>query len=290
MANENFGTLEGRRKAGRLLVKWIRSNPKAAKLAGVCVAKEIRRPPLSPLLAEFVGILIGDGGIRNGLQVAISFDRSKDQKYAVWLQHVTKRLFGLNSSLSLRKKSLGGDVVISSVNLVRYLEKIAGLKPGNKLRNGLDVPSWIWERWSYQIACLRGLMDTDGGPFVHRYQVNGKWYAYPKLCFCSRSAPLRASVCRLFKEIGFHPRLARSKLIFLDRRNEVERFYRVVGTRHVRHESVVGSVRSAWVVREGCESGRFELTANELTCQKWVPGFKSQPLRHISDIREYALT
>lgn len=270
----NPGTPEGRRKAGQLLVEWIRNHPEAAKLGGVAVAKEIKHPPRSPLLAEFVGVLLGDGGIRNALQVTISFDQKKDREYVKWLQRTVKRLFGLEGFLSLRKNNFGGDIVVSSVKLVRCLPEIAGLRPGNKLRNGLDVPDWIWERRSYQIGCLRGLMDTDGGPFIHRYQVAGKWYAYPKLCFYSASELLRRSVCRLFSNLGFHPRLAGSDLIFVDRVDQVRNFYRVIGSRHERHINLVN------LCREGCESGRFELTANELTCQKRVPGFKSQPLRH----------
>jgi len=235
----NPGTPEGRQKAGKLLVEWIRNNPEVARRSGAAVAKEIKCPPLSPLLAEFVGVLLGDGGIRNTLQVTISFDRQKDREYVRWLQRAIKRLFGLDSSLALRKNNFGGDAVISSVKLVRYLPEISGLQPGNKLRNGLDVPGWIWERRSYQVSCLRGLMDTDGGPFVHRYQVGGKVYSYPKLCFSSMSEVLRRSVCRLFLELGFHPRLAKTGVIFIDRTEEVKRFYQVVSSRHQRHRDLI---------------------------------------------------
>lgn len=235
----NPGTTEGRRKAGQLLVDWIHNNPELARLQGVATAKPIKHPALSPLLAEFVGVLIGDGGIRNGLQVTISFDQSKDREYVSWLQGTVRRLFGLNGFLSLNKENLGGDLVISSVMLVRHLEKIAGLRPGNKLQNGLDIPKWIWERRSYQMACLRGLMDTDGGPFIHQYQVNGKWYAYPKLAFCSMSEQLRRSVFRLFAGFGFHPRLARNFQVFIDRADETRRFYRTVGSRHKRHLDLI---------------------------------------------------
>lgn len=206
----NPGTPDGRQRGGRKGIQVIRQmlarDPHLAHRWGFVVAKEIKRPRLSPLLAEFVGILIGDGGIRNGIQVVISFNQATELAYAQWIQRVVKRLFGLESFQSLRKDNLGGDVVVSSVKLVKWLEKVAGLRPGNKLRNGLNMPAWIWERRSYQIACLRGLMDTDGSFYLHRYKVNGKWYAYPKLCFCSMSDPLRQSVMRLFKDLGFSPR------------------------------------------------------------------------------------
>jgi hypothetical protein len=245
----NPGTMEGRQKAGRLLVEWIHNNPETARQRGVVVAKEIKHPPFSPLLAELVGVLLGDGGIRNTFQVTVSFDQSKDQEYVEWLRRAIRRLFGLGSSLALRKSDLGGDVVISSVQLVRSLPRIAGLWLGNKLHNGLDVPVWIWERRSYQISCLRGLMDTDGGPFIHRYRVAGRWYVYPKLCFYSKSEALRQSVCQLFLNLGFHPRQARSDRIFIDRTAQVRRFYRIIGSRHRRHVDLVNSCQ------EGCESG-----------------------------------
>ena len=231
----NPGTSEGRQKAGLLFKKRVQDNPNLVKKWGMMVAKEIRYPAFSPLLAEFVGALIGDGGIRSSLQVTISFNSATETAYAQWLQLVISRLFGLNSAISFEKKSLGGTILISSVNLVRFLGKATGLKPGNKLRNGLDVPAWIWHKQSYQIACLRGLIDTDGSAFIHRYRVNGKEYRYPKLAFCSASDRLRESVFRLFLRLGFHPRLAtRSRQVFIDRQEEFKRFYRIVGTRHIR--------------------------------------------------------
>ena len=150
-----------------------------------------------------------------------------------------RSLLGLNGFQVPRKGTLGDDLVFSSVKLVGFLEEVAGLKPGDKLRNGLDIPPWIWERRSYRVACLRGLMDTDGSSFVHRYQVNGKWYRYPKLAFCSMSDRLLESVFRLFLELGFHPRLAAgSHQVFIDRRDEFRRFHQVVGTRHQRRKVI----------------------------------------------------
>lgn len=258
----NPGTLGGRQKAGLLLAQWARKNLELARQGGMAVAREIKRPAHSPLLAEFVGILIGDGGIRNGLQVTISFDQSKDQDFVQWLQRTVRRLFGLSGFLSLRKRNKGGDLVISSVMLVRYLEEIAGLRPGNKLRNGLDLPKWVWERRSYQVACLRGLMDTDGGPFIHRYQVNDKWYAYLKLAFCSLSDQLLQSVSRLFSGLGFHPRLARNHQVFIDRVDEARRFYRVVGSRHRRHLKLVRNSGGRMLI----ESGGVSERPKEIAC------------------------
>ncbi len=214
----------------------MRLNPGA-----LAVLKTIRRPPHSPLLAEFVGVMIGDGGVRSRYQVAISYNRQVEARYALWLQRVIKQLFGLESGQFVKRGTWGADIVVSSRMLVDYLREVAGLSPGNKLRNGLDVPMWVWSRRSYQVAVLRGLMDTDGGAYPHRYQVNGKWYTYPKLCFYSGSESLRRSVRKLFSQLGFHPRLAKSGKIFIDRSVDVRRFYEVIGSRHRRHYVTAGA-------------------------------------------------
>lgn len=233
------GTPEGRQKAGRLFQQRMETNPALVKTWGMVVAKEIKHPPHSPLLAEFVGILIGDGSVRSSFQVTMSFNRAKEMAYARWFQHAIAHLFGLRSTIRLEKRSLGGTVIVSSRRLVQYLQEVAGLRPGNKLRNGLDVPDWIWARQSYRMACLRGLMDTDGGPYLHRYRVNGKWYTYPKLCFSSVSTPLLESVVQLFRDLGFHPRMTRGDRVFIDRISETRHFYELIGSRQRRHCALV---------------------------------------------------
>ena len=39
-----------------------------------------------------------------------------------------------------------------------------------------------------------GLMDTDGGVYLHKYKVNGKPYQYIKMCYTSHSKPLLYAV------------------------------------------------------------------------------------------------
>lgn len=130
-------------------------------------------------------------------------------------------------------------MVVSSKALVDYLGRIAGLRPGNKLRNGLDIPKWIWNRRSYQVACLRGLMDTDGDLFIHRYKVNGKEYAYPKMSFYSYSPQLLQSVHQILSGLGFHVRRTKGHRVWIDRLHEVQRFFQVIGTRHQRRRDLL---------------------------------------------------
>jgi len=50
---------------------------------------------------------------------------------------------------------------IHSMLLVQELERL-GLKCGNKVTQQVGVPNWIQNNTSYTIACVRGLIDTDG--------------------------------------------------------------------------------------------------------------------------------
>ena len=61
----NPGTPEGRSTGGKRTIQLFRSNPELARSLGFAVRKEIRCPARSSELAEFVGILLGDGGVRN---------------------------------------------------------------------------------------------------------------------------------------------------------------------------------------------------------------------------------
>ena len=61
---------------------------------------------------------------------------------------------------------------------------------GNKVKRQVSVPLWICENFKFRIACVRGLMDTDGGLYSHRYRSGEKLYEYLKLCFTNASYPL----------------------------------------------------------------------------------------------------
>ena len=98
-------------------------------------------------------------------------------------------MFSIDCYIGKRKKGNGADVIISSSNLIDFL-LAQGIVIGNKVKNQVGVPAWIQEKLEYRVACLRGLMDTDGGVYDHRYRVRGKEYGYLKLCFTNCSKPL----------------------------------------------------------------------------------------------------
>lgn len=229
----NPGTVEGRRRGGLASVKRFRQHPELARALGFQLRKPIRRPRRSALLAEFIGVMLGDGCLSSRYQVGISFNSQTDRAYARHLQRLFQDLFELSAPMRLRTGTNGGTVVASSRALVEYLVAI-GLVNGSKVAHQVDVPPWIWHAPAYWWACVRGLMDTDGSVYQYSHQVFGRIYKHVALCFTNRSRPLLSSVRRLLESFGFRPRQRRCQ-VYLHRREEVRRYARLIGSRNEKH-------------------------------------------------------
>lgn len=222
-----LGTLESRRRGGSKSIHILQAQGKMNP------AKEFKYPRHSSKLAEFVGIMLGDGCINPGM-IDVTLNSEADKKYIPYIVDLCYQLFGEKAKVMYRPKE--GKVVriyISGVKLVKYLQKI-GLKIGNKVRQQVGVPAWILKNRQYQVACVRGLMETDGGIFWHRYKVNGKMYAYRKLAFANSSIPLLEFVRDVFVQFGFHPRIVLNKHVWLYNMQEVELYKKIVGVHNPR--------------------------------------------------------
>lgn len=194
--------------------------------------KEIHKPHRSAKLAEFIGIMMGDGGISN-YQVIITLHHIDDLAYSKFVANLMKKLFKVTPSIYHSPENSVNDIVISRKELVRYLHKL-GLPIGNKVRQRFDIPEWIKRNQKFAIACLRGLVDTDGSIFTHRYRVKGTWYAYKKLSFTSASEPLRQSVQALLRELGFHSRITNHD-VRLDSVEDMKQYFSHIGSHNPKH-------------------------------------------------------
>lgn len=194
--------------------------------------KGVNIPCKNALLAEFVGVMIGDGGISRH-QITITLHRYDDYLYSLFLKKMIKKLFGL-----LPSEILDGNVrrlYISRTNLVDFCKKI-GLKIGNKIRQNVDIPAWIYKKKSFEKACLRGLIDTDGCVGIHRYTSKGNKYCYKKIIFTSASPLLVESCIKIMEKFGFHPRKDREgRKVWLDGMDEVKEYMSIIKTNNLKH-------------------------------------------------------
>ena len=231
------GTVASRRLGGVHTQEKLRNNPDYFRKLGLITRKKIKYPHKSSQLAEFIGILLGDGNIRSNYQIAISFNGEKDRSYALYIKKLIKKLFGIFSTLRLRKEKNRADIVASGRNLVEFLQK-SGIKKGNKVFNQINVPDWIFRNKKYQAACVRGLFDTDGCVYQHNYTVGSKRYSYIKMCFRNYSIPILLSLKAMLKNLGFTAVLDKKhKAVYINRRSEVSEYFIKVGTGNPRYFS-----------------------------------------------------
>lgn len=193
-----------------------------------------RKPKLSKRLAEFVGIILGDGGITQR-QITITLHHKDDKEYSKFVVGLIKQLFDVPIGTYYNKKDSVIDYSISRSGLVHFLTTQLGLKQGNKVKQQVDIPDWIKQKKKYIIPCVRGLIDTDGCIFTHKYKVNDKWYAYKKLAFSNRSMPLRQSVFNTLKDLGLHPRMSGDKDVRLDSIDDMKIYFKKIGSHNPKH-------------------------------------------------------
>lgn len=214
---------------------WWETKGKFEKHPILFITKPIRKPDFSTKLAEFVGILLGDGGIAKR-QVVITLHRYDDKEYSEYIRLLVEELFNVIPGVYKNRKSLADNIVISRTELVLFCKEKLGLKVGNKVRQQVDVPAWIKNKKIYHIACLRGLVDTDGCVIKHCYTVKGKRYCYKKLSFTNASVPLLKFVFEGLSNLGMSPRATKNgKEVRIESQTDMERYFRVVGSNNPKH-------------------------------------------------------
>jgi len=197
--------------------------------------KEIKIPAPCEKLAEFLGIFLGDGSVSSDYQVSISFNYQSEQLYASYVAGLIRELFGLTCARRIRPKHGCGDIIVNSGALVEFLFS-QNIKKGDKIRGNSSLPAWVFETKETQTASARGLFDTDGCVYLHRYNAGSTIYYYPKLAFTGYSAIIRKQFFDLLILMGFRPREYGMR-VHLYSQDEVIRYFHEVGTHNMWHQA-----------------------------------------------------
>jgi len=193
----------------------------------VTTAFAITVPKKSIQLAEFVGIMIGDGTVAP-YHIAVTLNAVHDREYADYVAGLIFQLFKVVPKVYFRKDCQALNVVLSRKRASAYMQRI-GLPLGDKMRNNIRMPNWVVQNEVYMKAALRGLVDTDGSLYRHNYSVGSKTYSYPKITFTSGSATLRSQFASCLERlhIAFHES---KNNVHISRQSSVQRYLKVVGT------------------------------------------------------------
>lgn len=195
--------------------------------------KFISIPKRDENFAEFIGIVLGDGNIfsyRRGKKISVHSVRiagssEVDKDYIEnFVAPLSERLFGLKSNIVVHKKFNCVYAVLYSVQLVEFLSK-HGLKPGNKIKNNVTIPRWIWKNDKFIKACIRGLIDTDGS--LYELTSQGLY----QLNFKNKNMLLLKDTRKAFLKLGFHvSRISKNNSIYLTRKEDLKKFYNEIGS------------------------------------------------------------
>ncbi len=222
------------------------------KYPSVSNKKKIQIPALSESLAEFVGIILGDGGLTH-YQTTVSFNSSTDSEYIAYVSDLFNSLFGLSVFVKYREGN-SCFARASSVELTELLVSM-GLCVGDKIRNRANVPAWVFERREYMRGCIRGLIDTDGNVARKNYHANTLAW---QISFRNESQLLLESARRILIQLGFTPsRITVSNNIHLTRKDDVRKYIIDIGFSNSKHLKRIQNIkdqfrRGAGVADQGC--------------------------------------
>jgi hypothetical protein len=223
----NPGTADGRRRGGLTAYKKMKESGSAT---GFKFRRTFVKPEPSALLAEFLGIMLGDGGI-GPYQISISLNATTDADYVDFVVDVIIRLFDLIPSQTTRKNAC--NIVVSSIGLIEFLCQ-KGLVRGNKVTHQVTLPSWIFQDPDFVKASLRGLMDTDGSIYGARHTIAETKYTHACLCFRNYSKPLLDAVYHNMLNLEYHPKRGHNR-IYLYRQKEITRYFQEIGSHNPKH-------------------------------------------------------
>lgn len=203
--------------------------------------REIIIPEKDEKLAELIGIILGDGSIqyhKYGSSVRIVGDSIKDKEYLLnYVKPLGDTLFGVDSKVSKHRKWNELFINIYSKQVVEFLLSV-GLQQGDKIKNQVTIPRWIFENDSYLKACLRGLVDTDGSI----YELKPHWPGLWQICFTNRNDSLmndfREGLLKLgikCSKIYTYTPNKRSPEVYITKKTELSKFYKEIGFSNPKH-------------------------------------------------------
>ncbi len=195
--------------------KWQRHRKKQPKLQHAV--------PKDENLAELIGIVLGDGNLykhprTENLRITCN---SNDTSYIRHVSCIIKKV--LRKTPNVRKRK---DENAVSVDLYQCkISKRLNLPCGNKIKNNVGIPYWVFSNKDYMRKCLKGLFETDG--CFHEDRDN-----YTRIIeFKNNCARLREDAYNILLKLGFNPQLGRN-YVRLAKRNEVYEFKELIDFRN----------------------------------------------------------
>jgi len=175
----------------------------------------IKKIKKSKKVAEFIGIMLGDGNIWKN-RIRIAFDKRNTQ-YINHVSNLFEEIFGIKPKKEILEKTNQAYIYCTNLFVVEELSKL-GLMRGSKIKNNLGIPQWIKENKGYSKRCIKGLIDTDG--CIYRCKREKQTY----IKSTNFNKRLLDDFKKLTKDLGYFFAKANNRNVCLYGRNEVVKF------------------------------------------------------------------
>jgi len=151
------------------------------------------------LTSAFIGVMLGDGGLlKDGYTSKITLNGIDEPHYVTYVKE--KILDKIFIEYPFKFVDIQDTKAIKFINnnssvhyAIRELGKgtmTKGFVAGDKVKNQVNVPEWVFENLSFVRECLKNLFDTDGsisvgyGGFILRFPSSSKPLAYDYYNMC----------------------------------------------------------------------------------------------------------
>ncbi len=206
------------------------------RMSTIDMAKNIRLPnKLSPLLAEEIGIHLGDGFLSSKRYDYRLKGHKIDERwyYLDHLKYLYKNLYNIDLSIKNYEDTIGFEIY--SQALWDFKVKVLGIKPSPK--NNLTIPDIIKVNNEQIITSfLRGFFDTDGSvSFLTKY---GKMNYYPVISLTQKSSQIVEEVAQILQMLGFNPHVYHHRCeytVVLNGYSQLFHFERTIGWNSPKH-------------------------------------------------------
>ncbi len=187
--------------------------------------KPIFSGKLNAKLAEFIGILAGDGHLGLRGEIDISGDKDLDSHYFhEYLPALYKQLFNLCPYHVIQQNCI--HCRSNSRILVRKLHARFEIPIGQKLHN-LKIPCEIKQQASFLKAYLRGLFDTDGCVYQHHKNLAALEYS-------SGDPSFLKEISAALSSLNFHPSMGQDA-VRIYKKKEIVKFFKVIKPANKKH-------------------------------------------------------
>ncbi len=242
------------------------------------VRRRIRLPKISDSLAEFFGILFGDGSVIDTERIhriVISLNLKEDSVYKDYVFQLIKKLFGIEPKLKRRQRFGKLDLEISSKGISKFLLSLG--YPNGRKKDKLIIPYWILENRKHLQLFLRGLVDTDGSLFFAKrgtYKLN----EYPVIEIKMHDENFINQIFYSLKNLGFKVNKTKIK-IQLNGKDNLQKWINEIGFRNLNLQSRY----FLWKKLSYCPP-KTKLR-QRLIMLGWQKAFACNPVMHISKKR-----